>query len=88
MEQRTVRDFVKDLAMRGRDNRSIFAVAKCTRWSNQIESVVEWSERRGEKWRVKGRRLRRLARHQAEKPQKIEEKPAKRIKIRIKLKKS
>ena len=48
---RSVRDFVKEMVQRGRDDSQIVAVTRCTRWSNSMEDVKYWLERRGERWR-------------------------------------
>lgn len=48
---RTPRDFVKDMASRGKTNQQIFAVAKCTRWEKQMDEVQHWVVKRADRWR-------------------------------------
>ena len=39
MNERTVREFVEDLLSDGRSEEQIISVAKCTRWSSNLEEV-------------------------------------------------
>ena len=50
---RTPRDFVRDMAMRGRTDDQIRGVASVTRWNNHMKEVMEWCQRRGDRWRSK-----------------------------------
>jgi len=50
-EIRGVREFVKDLVVRGRSELEVLAVARCSHWESRMGEVKEWLEKRGERWR-------------------------------------
>ncbi len=51
---RTVRDYVKEMCLKGRTDEEVVAVARATNWKDQIEEVKDWLNRRGDVWRAKG----------------------------------
>ncbi len=55
----TVRAFVKDLCLRGRSDDAVLAVSRSTRWSSSRDEVETLLERRGRKWRIKGKKIQR-----------------------------
>ena len=53
MFERTVRDFVRFMCVRGCSDPEIMAVARCTRWETSLGEVKVLLDRRGEVWRQK-----------------------------------
>ena len=48
---RTVRDFVKDLCLRGKSDIQIRGIATNTQWHSQMDEVSKFLEKRADRWR-------------------------------------
>jgi hypothetical protein len=84
---RAVEDFVRESAMRGRNDHQIRAVASCTRWERDGEEIEELLEEYGVEWREIGREQRYKARLAKKiRYRKHEEKPAERRVFRVRRK--